>query len=688
MSPEQFEPILDQYNEGQFQDLKKILEVTKIKLTNTLQFHAKQMANGEFYDPEWAAICEARLKSVNANLTEIEMIFKKKMGKVLPESHTMGSIAVRNLLDNQTNVLPVGSAFDTKALPVLIKDANNDFRMAISQTKRQYANYFKFSKQAAIMESEFSRAAAIALGVNQTPDAVKGAIRMLFNRKDIRERFKQTKSSKIFSFAENPEMRSVFEEKFGKKELEELERVNSKILKKQFIQIINKNGRPMNFDLDDYSEMVARHRITQAQIAASLEEGERRGITLYRVTDHNTTADVCRIHEGKIYTTDPELARMKIYPLLVGPEGDNRPGYHPRCSHRIFPYVQTNRALIAKIASVVGKDAAEAYAKSKGIKIREPIDEPTTPPIVEPKPPAKPKPVPKPKVPKPPKTKPATDPIPDPPVQVNPFRKAAQFIPAQSKEAAIDRMKALGLKVVDFGSLKPDEYNEVLRAFEDEAAFAPLNIATFRSFKDGSRKTTGFKGVTSANAFAVNYGPNSGHTIGLVESRMRASIKMLSKRYEGHLTEESYEKALLEQKLKDRDQIIETLKTFPFVTKFKQMLRELEKTIDRLEKKEYRYWTVSERLGNSKIYHTIVHEIGHTRQYTVLPQYRNGQPNPQFWELQSEYLLLKNKKELMTEYQYEKFAEYIAETYTWFRLYGGEKLSPKLRAFYEGLGTR
>nr|WP_243397165.1 hypothetical protein [Leptospira kmetyi] len=235
--------------------------------------------------------------------------------------------------------------------------------MAIKQSKVMFKTYFKLSKQGILSESELSKAVAKGLLRSGTPTTARKNVLELFQKADV----SKSNSTRIFT-PKDKEGREYFLEKLGKNKFKELERLNSKLLEKKYIQILGKNGDPIHFRLESYTELVVRSRITDSQVIAAFEEGARAGIVLYTVPGHNTTAEVCKPHEDEIYTTDPILAKAGVFKLLT-PE--QKPGYHPRCSHRLFPLVLTNRKLFALIASKSNEKFARSWFRKKGKAIPE-----------------------------------------------------------------------------------------------------------------------------------------------------------------------------------------------------------------------------------------------------------------------------------------------------------------------------
>nr|WP_061246616.1 hypothetical protein [Leptospira interrogans] len=301
---------------------------------------------------EYLSFIERRYKIILSLYDEALHTFYSSIGLILDRTYRFGvNIYDQFLLESGVNL--TGAMIDTKAVSVLIRDAANDFRIAIQQSKSMLRNYYKLSKQGVLTESQISEAIAKGLLEKGTPANPKRVLVKMFENVE-------SKTSRIFS-ARDRDTRQFFINKIGKREFERLEKINSKLLDKKYIQIIDKNGDEINFKLDTYSELVTRSRITDSQVIASLEEGQRAGIVFYTVPGHNTTAEVCKPHEDQIYTTDPELAAVGVCQFY---DKKNQPGYHPRCSHRGFPKVFTN----AKLFQFISRKAGVKFTKDWFLK--------------------------------------------------------------------------------------------------------------------------------------------------------------------------------------------------------------------------------------------------------------------------------------------------------------------------------
>ncbi|MDV6237626.1 hypothetical protein CH379_018490 [Leptospira ellisii] len=311
---------------------------------------------------EYLSYIEKRYKNILALYDQTLNTVYVTIGQALSQSYAYGrSITESLILESGFNVSQI--PIDSKALPVLIRDAAMDFRIAIKQSKAMFKTYFKLSKQGILSESDLSKAVAKGLLKSGTPTGARKNVLELFSKVDG----SKSQTTKIFS-TKDAEAREYFLKKLGKKKFKELERLNSKLLEKKYIQILDKNGNPIHFRLDSYAELVSRSRITDSQVIAAMEEGLRAGIVLYTVPGHKTTAEVCKPHEDEIYTTDPILAKAGVFKLLTD---EQKPGYHPRCSHRLFPLVLSNRKLFALITARSNEKFAKSWFRKQGKAIPE-----------------------------------------------------------------------------------------------------------------------------------------------------------------------------------------------------------------------------------------------------------------------------------------------------------------------------
>ncbi|MCK6381885.1 MAG: phage minor capsid protein [Leptospiraceae bacterium] len=218
---------------------------------------------------------------------------------------------------------------DVKAIDRLIRDMRNDFKIAIDQGKERFITYIEFSKQGKITESQISQAVGKGYLTKGTGKESKKLLGKLFKETEFKT-LDETALEKSIArrlMGENrrldrlnitDEFRNLLKEKFEKT-----------LKEKKFLQIYDKNGDIITFQIDKYSDLVSRTRLGDAQVAGTIKIGNENGISEYQVTDHNTTTKICIPFEGKIYTTNPS---NKKFEMLTD---RTTPLYHVNCKHRL-----------------------------------------------------------------------------------------------------------------------------------------------------------------------------------------------------------------------------------------------------------------------------------------------------------------------------------------------------------------
>ena len=92
-------------------------------------------------------------------------------------------------------------------------------------------------------------------------------------------------------------------------------------------QFIDRAGR--HFNLKDYSKMVARTRLREAQSECVEKTCEQYENDLVQFSKHYESCEICKPMEGKIYSLS---GRHPTYPKL-----EKKPPIHPNCEHNINP---------------------------------------------------------------------------------------------------------------------------------------------------------------------------------------------------------------------------------------------------------------------------------------------------------------------------------------------------------------
>lgn len=239
-----------------------------------------------------------------------------------------------------------GPAFDIAVVNVLVQDTLNDYRVAIDQSKSFLRSVFKLAKQDILSEVRISEIALEQIMAQGTfKDIAKKTISEIekvgstpnttlrkLSESEIAQRFNRAKRS-LLTEGRIPQYLKT----------KVLDRVEGKLREGKFITILSNrldrfgNKTPMTFSLDYYSSLVARTRFADSQVQGALDAGDRLGVKLYLVTDHNTSTEICKQYEGHYLTTDPKLVGKtfegrKIFLLTT----ESKPIYHPNCKHRLI----------------------------------------------------------------------------------------------------------------------------------------------------------------------------------------------------------------------------------------------------------------------------------------------------------------------------------------------------------------
>lgn len=108
-----------------------------------------------------------------------------------------------------------------------------------------------------------------------------------------------------------------------------LKKLRNEMIKKsvdgQFITVVDKNGKEIHYNIQDYAELVAYTKIIEAENTAVINTAMEVGSDLVQIDVHNTDCPICAEVEGKVYSitgTDKDFPVMDfVLPL------------HPRCKH-------------------------------------------------------------------------------------------------------------------------------------------------------------------------------------------------------------------------------------------------------------------------------------------------------------------------------------------------------------------
>jgi hypothetical protein len=116
-------------------------------------------------------------------------------------------------------------------------------------------------------------------------------------------------------------------------------RIKEKLLKSikggDFINIVGKDGVARNYNLKNYSELVARTRMREAQTEAVKEACAEYDNDLVFIPPHdNPCEEICAAYQGQVYSIS---GTSDTYPELP----DGGPPWHPHCEDSMNPTSET-----------------------------------------------------------------------------------------------------------------------------------------------------------------------------------------------------------------------------------------------------------------------------------------------------------------------------------------------------------
>jgi hypothetical protein len=119
----------------------------------------------------------------------------------------------------------------------------------------------------------------------------------------------------------------------GKARIEVSRQIKERLLREGKPVFLDRRGRP--WDLDRYSEMVARTTTREAMTQGTINRLREHGIQLAQVSAHNA-ADFCIYYENAIVCIGGEP--HPVYPPISAIGGG--PPFHPNCVHVLTPFVE------------------------------------------------------------------------------------------------------------------------------------------------------------------------------------------------------------------------------------------------------------------------------------------------------------------------------------------------------------
>jgi hypothetical protein len=282
------------------QDTEQIANSIKYQLSGIITANRNRLTGKSIESFSESSINQIK-QSVFRALDELEYNLILASNPAIINGYSSGVSVSSQLLSAQLDTLEQIFPIDSKTLKSLIRSMNDDFNSAIADSKKMLTSFFRLSSQNLIREAQISTA---ILRGNLERNSLWGA---------------------------KKELMKEFIDKLG----------DNKLLP---ITCTRKDGTTFirNYKPSTYSELVTRTRYGQAQVLGAIEVSEANGVYTFTVTSHNTKTAICKPHEGRIYTTDPELIRLGIFPEL---NGFTTPLYHVNCQHRLVPKVYSMAAL-------------------------------------------------------------------------------------------------------------------------------------------------------------------------------------------------------------------------------------------------------------------------------------------------------------------------------------------------------
>ena len=119
----------------------------------------------------------------------------------------------------------------------------------------------------------------------------------------------------------------------GKARIEVSRQIKERMLREGRPVFLDRRGRA--WDLDRYSEMVARTTTREAMTEGTVNRLREHGIQLAQVSAHHA-ADFCLFYENAVVSVGPEP--HPVYPPISAVGGG--PPFHPRCVHVLTPFVE------------------------------------------------------------------------------------------------------------------------------------------------------------------------------------------------------------------------------------------------------------------------------------------------------------------------------------------------------------
>jgi hypothetical protein len=243
---------------------------------------------------------------------------------------------------------------------------------------------------------------------------------------------------------------------------------------------------------------------------------------------------------------------------------------------------------------------------------------------------------------------------------------APKYIPVNTPEEAAARIRALGIRQVDFyAKVSKENLNAIVQGFEEEARFSPVKLDRFFVFKKGQIRG---KNGTANGLYYDDLGGDGKPAIGL-------NTTYLNRKFVKSISEEP--KAVV-KRLKDLVNDYETnyLGNHRYnQTQVLKALRDTRQNLKTWEDREAKGYTArpwsfssSQKDRPTAIKGTLVHEIGHYRHFRQL-------------NLTKDFNF--NGVTSLTQYGETNFKEYFTEWYTYWRNKGDENVPADLLKLFK-----
>ena len=119
----------------------------------------------------------------------------------------------------------------------------------------------------------------------------------------------------------------------GKARVNVSRQIKERLLREGRPAFLDRRGRA--WDLDRYSEMVARTTTREAMTQGTINRLREHGVQLAQVSAHHAT-DFCLYYENAVVSIGPEP--HPVYPPISAIGGG--PPFHPNCVHVLTPFVE------------------------------------------------------------------------------------------------------------------------------------------------------------------------------------------------------------------------------------------------------------------------------------------------------------------------------------------------------------